>query len=283
MSSEEQSEVVYTNRHNLNVPFRQAYSRLFREAYHFRALIWQYLRRDFVASYRGTVLGFLWRIILPLVPMSVYVLLYFVGVFRRGVGMPRTLYVVIGMTFWLLWTNSLSVSMNRVSGQATLLKRVKLPMIVVYLTGLGPILFDLLLHLLLTVVLLLVFGMPFRWTWFLLPVLAMPVFICGVGLGVLLSFFAVFLKDLRNIVLVLIRYGLFASAVIFPLPTTGKAGIVLAVNPMYHLIENSRNLIVYGTMAGWRAYLVCVAVGVCICLYAVKKITTMEDRLSWAL
>ena len=283
MWTEEQQEVVYSNRYNLNVGFRQAYSRLFHEAYHFRTLIWQYIRRDFVASYRGTMLGFLWRVILPLVPVSVYILLYLAGVFSRGVGMPRTLYVVIGMTLWLLWTNSLSVTMNRFSAEANLLKRVKLPMIVVYLTGLGPILFDLMLHLALMVVLLLAFRIPFQWTWLLLPVLMVPIFLFGTGLGILLSFFAVFLKDLKNIVTVATRYGLFASCVIFPLPKTGKAGIVLVLNPMYHLIENTRQLVVNGRMDGWHGYLAVVVLGVLICLYAVKKIVTMEDRLSWAL
>ncbi len=284
MEWEYPQEVVYTSDYKRKVAFVSSYLQLARDLYHFRALIWQYIRRDFVASYRGTVLGILWKIIMPLVPLSVYIMLHVLGVFSAAPDMmPRALYVVVGMSFWDLWATILSVTVNRLSSQANMLKKFKVPLIVVYVIGLGEILFDTMVRFTLLLALLLVFDMPFQWTWLVIPFLALPFVVFGFGLGIFLSFFAVFTKDVNNMVRIMLRYGLFGSAVIFPLPMKGIVGAVIRCNPMYHLIEGTRRLIVDGQMTNWLGYSICLAVAVCIFAFSLKKACSMEEQLVSAL
>ncbi len=279
MVSKDSQEIVYTSGYGRNLGYVAAYSQLLRDLYHFRGLIWQYIRRDFVASYRGTALGVLWRIIMPLVPPSVYIFLHLLGVFRAGTGMPRALYVVAGISFWDLWATTISVTLNRLSSQAAMVKKAKVPLIVVYVTGIGQILFDAMVRFTLLVILLLAFGMPFHWTWLAIPLLAAPFVIFGFGLGVFLSFFAAFTKDVSNAVVIVIRYGLFASAVIFPLPMKGIVGRVILYNPMYHLIENTRHLIVFGRLVTPQSYWICLIIAFIIFVFTMKKTCSLEERL----
>jgi len=279
----ERGTITYTNRYKLNLSTREAARQLVHNIRHFRTLIWQYIRRDFVASYKGTVLGVAWKFILPLVPMSVYIWLHVLGVFQGDVGMPRAIYVVVGLTFWELWAGSLQLSLNRLQAEANLIKKVRVPLIIVYLTGLGQLLFDTLVRLVLLIALLLVFSIQPSWTWLLLPVLAMPLLLLGMGLGILLSFFAVFTQDVRNIVTILVRYGMFVSAVIFPLPMDGVVGSIVLANPMYHLVNESRLILVHGSLPNPVPYTLYVTASIVICLFAFKKTCSMEERLAWAL
>jgi len=275
--------VVYTNRYRLNLTYREAYSLLLRDVYHFRSLIWQYFRRDFVSSYRGTFLGVLWRIILPLVPASVYIVLQHLGVFSEVVDMPRALYVASGLAFWTLWSSSLSVTMNRPDSQSYLIKKVKVPLAVVYLTGMGQVLFDFALQMGLVIVLMLAYRTGLGWNWLLLPVLFLPVAMFGFGLGLLLSFFNPFVRDLKNVVVIILRYGLFASAVVFPLPMHGWVRLVVTANPMYHFIEGSRQILVRGDLNHPVAYFAWTTAAFAILAFALKKIYSVEHRLVAAL
>lgn len=281
--NEETGTAFYTNRYKLNLSSAEAARQIVHNISHYRTLIWQYIRRDFVASYKGSILGVLWKFILPLVPMSVYIWLHVLGVFRADVGMPRAIYVVAGLTFWELWAGSLQLSLNRLQAESNLIKKVRVPLIVVYLTGLGQLLFDTSVRLVLLIVLLLAFSIQPSWSWLLLPVLVAPLLLLGMGLGILLSFFAVFTQDVRNIVTILVRYGMFVSAVIFPLPMDGFVGSVILANPLYHLVNGSRSVLVHGTLPSAGSYALCVAASVVICLFAFKKTCSMEERLAWAL
>jgi len=127
------------------------------------------------------------------------------------------------------------------------------------------------------------FNIQFAWGWLLLPVLGLPFVIFGFGLGILLSFFSVFSSDVKNITTIVIRYGLFLSAVIFPLPTAGFVGAIVACNPLYHMIENTRNLLVHGFLPNPTGYSACIALAAGVFLFALKKTCAMENRLVWAL
>jgi ABC-type polysaccharide/polyol phosphate export permease len=284
MGKQPQAEVVYTNRYNLDMSFKKAYIDMFEDIYRFRALIWQYIRRDFVASYRGTFLGFIWKLILPLVPISVYIFLQLLGIFTTATGMNKALYVACGMTFWSLWAESLSVTLDCLSRQSSMIKKMKVPLIIVYITSIGQILFDTLTRMALVIALLIIYGQTFHWTWIALPVIALPCLVFGFALGVLLSFFAVFTKDVKNVVSIIIRYGLFASAVIFALPMDNPIVERVALcNPMFHLVDGTRNLLVTGTLTYPVYWTFCSIVGVALCLLALKKASSMEERLVWAL
>ena len=124
---------------------------------------------------------------------------------------------------------------------------------------------------------------PFSPSWLLIPVIALPLLIFGAGIGILFSFFAVFSKDVHNVTTVLIRYGLFASAVIFPLPMDGAIGTIIGFNPMYHMVDGTRHLLVGQPLPHPLAYTVCVLAGLLVFLFAIKKTCSMEERLVWAL
>jgi ABC-type polysaccharide/polyol phosphate export permease len=125
---------------------------------------------------------------------------------------------------------------------------------------------------------------PLSWTWIALPVLALPCLMFGFSLGVFLSFFAVFTQDVKNVVSIVIRYGLFGSAVIFALPMQNETvSRVVLCNPMYHLVNGTRNLVVTGELTHPMRWALCVAIAFLLCLLALKKASSMEERLIWAL
>ena len=92
------------------------------DLYRFRALIWILVLRDLRARYRGSLLGFLWSFLNPLLLMMVYVLVF--SVYLR-VPMERyAVFLFTGLLPWLWFSSSLGHAAGVIVGSGALVKRI---------------------------------------------------------------------------------------------------------------------------------------------------------------
>ena len=96
-----------------------------------RSLIYQLVRRDFEQRYVGSVAGWLWGIVHPLVLLGVYT---FVFAYAFGMRLPRgevtdsyPLFLFAGMLPWLLFSETLQRSSSALIDQANLIKKTVFP------------------------------------------------------------------------------------------------------------------------------------------------------------
>lgn len=239
----------------------------------------QQLRREFRAAYYDSYLGLTWKLVLPIVPVSVYVALQYAGIFHSTDDMPRVLYIVIGFTFWSLLSTVLTNTLNRLEFQGGLLKKVNVPLPVIYFSGIGQILFDFLVRSAFLLCVLLYYHEHLKLNFLLLPVLALPFFMFSFGLGVLLSFFLVFFKDLRHFISLFISYGIYASGVIFPAPKEGPLKKIFENNPIYILMEDTRHLLLGKPIENLELLIVLFAISILVFLFALNRTYLFEERI----
>ncbi len=225
----------------------------------FRQNRWQ-VRVQFSRTLRGrfsrSYLGVFWALVLPVVPVSAYLFLRLLFAPAATNGMHPAVYVGLGVTFWFLMAGAMQAPMQALQRQAGTLSRSHFPVSVAIACESMEALFDTFIRLL--------FLLPFLF-WLAQPsllgvlygMLALVVmFLFATGVGCFLMLLTLAVPDTRTVVDVLMRYLIFLSLAIFPLPANVWGDALSIGNPLAVLIDNARLLLVHGEFASPQAFAV---------------------------
>ncbi len=234
-----------------------------KDLYKYRVLIQNLVNRELKARYRGTILGFLWSFINPLLLLLVYTVVF--G-FILGARLPEfnespklyALFLFCGLLPWQVWfAASVLESSNVLLMQGNLIKKMLFP------TEILPIVVVIsnFIHFLFGLPILLIFvpllGKPFTPYLLFLPVVISVQFVFTLGLAFLVSALTVHFRDIKDILVNLITLWFFSTPIIYPLtlPAIQNNKIVSTIvqmNPMTHVMWGYQNCIFYGELIRWK-------------------------------
>jgi lipopolysaccharide transport system permease protein len=214
-----------------------------REIWRYRDLLFLFVRRDFVAKYKQTILGPLWFFIKPMLQTLVMTVV-FGGMAKLSTdGIPPILFYLAGVTAWNYFSQCLVATSNTFTLNAHLFGKVYFPRAVTPLSiivsnliqfGIGLILF------------LAVYGyfalgdypVAPNISLALLPFLVVLMGFMGLGLGMLVSAMTTKYRDLQQLVGFGVQLLMYATPVILPLSAVPeKYKIIMLINPMTGIIE----------------------------------------------
>ena len=118
-------------------------------------------------------------------------------------------------------------------------------------------------------------------TLYMIFVNLIPLIVLSVGLGLFISAISVYLKDVGNFISVLVTVLMYMSPVFFPLSSVPEDfRAVCEANPMTYIIENFRNVVLYGRPLDWQFFgISCV---VAVGFYVLGKIVFMRAKEGFA-
>ena len=228
--------------------------------YRSRSLLWQFARREVLGRYRGSVLGLTWSFLTPLLMLGVYSFV-FVGVFRAswpgaasGGGLEFALQIFAGLLVFNLFAEVASKAPNLIVEQPNLVKKVIFPVeLLIWVTVLSG-----LFHLLISVASLLVVllvargGLPV--TALALPLVLLPFLPFLLGLGWFLSALGVFVRDVGQVMTMVVSLIMFMSPVFYSLTTLdARWQFWMRLNPLTLIIEQVRLVVLQGQWPAWEA------------------------------
>jgi lipopolysaccharide transport system permease protein len=231
-----------------------------RELYRYRPLIATLVARELRARYRGSVLGFLWSFLNPLLLMLVYSLVF--SVYLRVPMEHYAVFLFSGILPWLWFSSSLGHATGVIVGSGALVKRVLFPAEVLPLVSVLSNLVNLLLSLpLLGVFLLLVGKWPGPLLVFL-PLLLGLQLVLTVGLALPLAALNVHLRDVEQILANGLVLLFFLSPILYPVSTVPQSldvggSLTLPLRPLYFLnpvaglIQGYQNVLFFGRGPHW--------------------------------
>jgi lipopolysaccharide transport system permease protein len=230
------------------------------ELYRFRALIATLVLRELRARYRGSVFGFLWSFLNPLLLMLVYVLVF--AVYLRVPMDNYAVFLFTGLLPWLWFSSSLGHAAGVIVGSGGLVKRIMFPAEVLPLVSVLSNLANLLLSLPLLFVFLWIFGVRPGPMLAFLPLLLALQLLLTVGLALPLAALNVHLRDVEQILANGLVLLFFFSPILYPyttVPHTLRLGDVVTVplrplyflNPVAGLVQSYQNVIFFGREPHW--------------------------------
>jgi len=271
---------VYSSNFRCDVTLLEALYIFFHQIISFKKHIFSIIKKDMKSKYKQDTFGMLWSLVLPVIPMTVYMLLASIKVFKTSENMPFIFYIAMGMTVWLLMTSIIKTVMNSLRNSKNILIKMDFPISIVYATSIGEILFETLIRLLVVTGIMLWYQIGFNiLDIFLMFILLIPAIIISFGIGIFLSLIDVVLPDTRKIIDMFFRYGLFASSVIFPFPDEGILGIINNINIFNTFVITLREALFYGSISHSFLYVTSTLISLFFILFIIKQAYKMEYKI----
>lgn len=223
-----------------------------RELWEYRELIRNLVLRDLRTRYKGSLLGYLWTQIAPLLNMLVFWLVF--SFFLPGSGLALfPIFLIVGLLTWGYTAEAVVNGARSIIDNANLIKKVFFPREVLPLVSVFSSLVNLLLSLpmlllVMAIVQWLEIGrLNFAWTFLYLPILLIIQTIFLAGVALFASALAVFFRDTVHLLGVLVQFWFFLTPVVYALDSAigPLARVMRWVNPMASLIEFYREVL-YG-------------------------------------
>jgi len=256
-----------------------------RHVVRYRGLVASLVARELKARYRGSVLGFFWSFVNPLLLLLVYTFVF--TVVLPGAHPPElepfALFMFCGILPWTWFSSSLLESSTVLISSGNLIRKVLFPAevlpIVTVLAGavhfcLGlPILAAFLIYYRVPVT-------PTDLLWF--PVVVLVQLTLTLGLALLLSALTVHFRDVRDLLSNLLTLWFFGTPIIYALSQVPpQVRQILNLNPMTHLVVSYQEvLFTPGPFTRWLQLLAVGAGSVCVFIVGFFVFDRLRDTLA---
>jgi len=214
------------------------------ELYRFRALVHVLIQRDLKVRYRGTILGFLWSFVNPLVLMMTYVLVF--SVFMRIDMDQYPAFLLCGILPWSLFSSGLTEASNAIIANGGLIRKIYLPPQIFPLVSISSHLVHYLLSIPILLLFLTFFGRYPSWFLLLFPVILAIQFIFTYSLALIVSSLSVRFRDLLHVVPNLLLIWFFLTPIIYPATLVPEQyRTLLNFNPIASIILAYQDIFFY--------------------------------------
>jgi len=217
------------------------------ELWGYRDLVLLFVRRDFVAQYKQTILGPLWFIIQPILTAFMFYVVFGMIASIPTQGVHQFLFYFTGLTIWGYFSECFTKTSGTFIANANLFGKVYFPRLTVPISIVISGLFKLLIQLVLLMILIGIFSLSGKqqismdWTLVLFPFYVMLMAFLGLGLGILFSALTTKYRDLSFLLTFGVQLLMYATPIIYPLSfTSGRIHDALAYNPLTSIFENVR-------------------------------------------
>ncbi len=229
-------------------------------------LISNFGRRDLKAKFSGTLLGFVWSLVVPLASLGIYTVIFSI-VFRvappdLGNGKPGifALWLFAGLVLWSFFSSTLNAGIGGLLGAGPLLQKIFFPAYAPVLGAGLAVGTQSLIELSLLMVVLLALG-NIAWTWLLVPFLLVIFAAFSAAVATAISILNVYFRDLAHFVAVGLQLLFYLTPIIYTpeiIPETWRGiplrGIV-EFSPLSEFITLFRALAYDLSPGSWTAWL----------------------------
>ena len=213
-----------------------------RELWAYRDLLYFFVWRDVKVRYKQTLFGVAWAILQPLALMVVFTFVFGrVLQVRTPPGVPKAVFYYAGLVPWTLFATSLADAGGSLVTNATLVRKIYFPRLILPISGVGSSLVDFAMALSIVFVMILVYGLGISLKIALLPVLTALAVLTALSFGLWVSALNAKYRDVRYVIPFVVQVMLFLTPVFFP-ATQIPADVrpLYFLNPMAGVVEGFR-------------------------------------------
>lgn len=216
-----------------------------KELYQYRTMISSLIKRDLRGRYKGSVLGFAWTFLNPLLQLGVYTLV-FSRIMRAGIS-DYYLFLFVALIPWLFFSTSVSAGAGCVLAQKEMVKKIYFPREVLPIAHVTCSLVNMLLTFIVVFAVLLISGKGVNPIALLyLPIVILAEYILAISLTMIVSGLTVYLRDLEHIMAIVTMAWQFLTPVMYSIDMVPEDLLpIFNLNPMTPIIVAYRDILYY--------------------------------------
>ncbi len=250
----------------------------------YRGLIQSLVARELKARYRGSVLGFFWSFINPLLLLLIYSFVFTYVIPARSPGHePYALFMFCGILPWSWFTASLLESSSVLIAGGNLIKKVLFPAEILPIVTVLANMVHFFLGLPILAGFLVYYRIPLQLSelaWF--PVVVFVQLLLTLGLALILSALTVHFRDVRDLLANLLTFWFFATPIIYPMSSAPAVGRrLLNLNPFTHLAISYQEILFYdGPFGHWKWLLALLVASAALFLFGYFIFDRLRDSFA---
>lgn len=209
-----------------------------------RALLLELVRTDFKLRYQGSVLGYAWSLLKPIMLFAIMYMV-FIHFLRFGEGIPHfAVALLLGIVMWTFFTEATSQGMQSIVARGDILRKINFPKYIIVISSTVSALINFLLNLIVVLVFMLFDGVNFGWSALLFPFTILLLYIFSLSIAFFLAAFYVKYRDISHIWEVILQALFYATPIIYPLQMVMAFSVmgakILMLSPIALLFQNAR-------------------------------------------
>lgn len=219
-----------------------------KEIYAYREMVFSLVRRDLKGRYKGSVLGFLWTFLNPLLQLAVYTMV-FSTIMRSGIE-DYYLFLFVALIPWIFFSTSLTGGAGCILAQQDMVKKIYFPREVLPVSYVVGQFVNMLLSFIVVFAALALARYTLQPAALLcLPAIMLAEFVLALGVTMVMSAVTVYVRDMEYVLGILTMAWQFLSPVMYSLgQVPEETRWVFLLNPMTYVITAYRDVLYYGAM-----------------------------------
>lgn len=204
-------------------------------------LLRQLVKTDFKLRYQGSVLGYLWTLLKPLM-LFVIMYMVFVKVLKVDYGVGNSgAYLLLALVLWTFFTELTSGGVGAVVGKGDILRKLNFPRYVLVLAPAVSALINMTINLGIVAIVIIMGGADIDWRIIFAPLLMLQLLLFGVAIAFFLSAAYVKLRDVGHVWEVTVQILFYATPIFFPITLAPVwAQKMLILSPLAQSIQDLR-------------------------------------------
>jgi lipopolysaccharide transport system permease protein len=263
---------IYESDNSLKKGYLSIFSQIFVELKQNRWLTYQLFKRDFLSAYKQSFFGVLWAIILPLFSIAIFIVLNRSGVLNIGdIGAPYSIYALLGMAFWQFFSTGLAACSNSLVNAGPMILKINFSKKSLVIAAAGKAIVPFIIQIMMVGILFVGYGRTPSILGLLVPVFLIPLILFTIGLGLFTSLLNGVIRDIGNIISILLTFLMFFTPVLYAKPRIGILATLTKYNPLYYLVSTPRDLILNGVFFEWQGFMIVCLISIIlfvVCLFA---------------
>ena len=244
----------------------------------FRWLLYELVKYDIIQRYRGSIFGFAWTLINPIIFVGIYTLVFSIYL-KTGIR-AFPLYLLAGMVPWIWMSQAISQSVSSVLDGRNYVGKTLMPTEVLILVPVLSNGFNFLITIALVYPVSVLIGVPIWWALLFLPLLAAIELVMTAGFAFLVATVNVFYRDVQQ----LVAYALLAVFFLTPIfyvrfVVPPNLAFLVKYSPVAALISSYQNVFYYGIPPSLRDLIFASVFAVVLLVVALMYFNRHRDAL----
>jgi ABC-2 type transport system permease protein len=243
---------------------------------------------EFKKAYFGTVLGYVWSVLRPLLLFAV-LLFVFTKIIRLGSGVPHyPVLLLMNVVLFGFFSEATTTAVMSVVNQESVVRKTQFPRLVIPLSVVVTGLFNLGVNLVVVLIFIAAFGVSPAWTWLLFPLIVLVLFVFATTVSMLLASLYVRFRDTAIIWSVAASALFYATPVIYPIEVVPERyRDLIMLNPLTAIFEQARKWMIdpnapgaVSAAGGWTHLLPGIAIFLVTCVLGVWYFNREAPRIA---
>jgi len=213
-----------------------------------RELAWRLFLRNIRGLYRQTLLGLFWAFLPPIANTAVWIFLDKAGVFDMGdTAVSGTVYILTGMILWQAFIDAFQMPLAMLNKNRNMISKLNFPRESLLMVGVGEVLFDLMIRMLLLIPAFIIFQVAVHPTILLGLFAIVGLILFGTALGLLIMPFGSLYQDVGRFLGMVTPFWMILTPIIYTPKTDFPGSLLNWVNPASPLVILARDWLLLGS------------------------------------